>query len=230
MAINNFARIHIFAICEGGNIYKVARFSEWELYDDYYVWSYVGHAHGYYQGETFYEDEYVEGDYIGPMKESRLQLWLQGHYCEDVNKMLELMTPMIGKIREFIYISTNESVYPPYIVFKRITETEISDIVPETVDDIAIPQDNCEYFALSAFLPEDVIALCERERLNQWETRFGDNPAVVDRSYLQSIQIRSKYSRPVDATIVLTWSFDGNESFRLTQEPQYYILKQGESK
>lgn len=226
MAINNFARIHIFAVCENSDIYKIARFSEKELCDDYDVWSHVGYAHGYYHGETFYDEEYVEGDFVKPMSETRLQLWLQGNYCEDVNRMLQMMTPMKGKIREFIYISNNESVFPPYIVFKRITATEIVDVAPTTVIDVTIPQDNCEYFAFSAFLPENVIALCERERLVKWETRFGDNPTVVDRSYLQSLQIKSKYSRMVDATIVLTWSFDGDESFRLTQEPQYYLMKQ----
>lgn len=226
MAVENFGRIHIFAVCEGGNIYKIARFSEKELCDDYTVWSHIGHAHGIYQGETFYDEEYIEGDYVAPMDESCLQMWLQGHYCEDVNRMLELMTPMVGKICAFIYISTNKDIYPPYIIFRKITATEIYDVIPEIVDDIAIPQDNCEYFALSAFFPEDVISLCERERLVQWETRFGDNPEVVDRSYLQRLQIKSNYSKPVHATIVLTWFFDGDESFRLKQEPQYYLMKQ----
>lgn len=228
MEIENFGRIHIFAVCEGGNIYKVARFSEKENCDEYEVWSHVGDAHGYRYHETFYEDGRIYGEYVEPMKESRLQLWLQGHYCEDVNRMLELMTPMIGKIKEFIYVSTNENVFPPYVVFKRITAADIYDIVPTTVDDVKIPQGSCEYFVLSALLPRDVVAVCERERLQGWQLSCSD-PAVVDRSFLQSLQLQSNSSKRVEANIVLTWSFEDYDSFKLTEEPKYYIVK-GEDK
>ena len=224
MLVENFGRVHIFAICEGGNIYKVARFSKKELCDMYEVWSHVGNAHGYRYYEDIHEEEFIDGDYVEPMTESQLQRWLQGHYCEDVNRMLEMMTPMMGKIQAFIYISTREDVFPPYVVFKKITATEICDIVPTTVDDVAIPQANCEYFALSAVIPEDVVDICERERLEEWRV-WHDDPAVVDRSYLQSLQIQSTSSRRVVATIVLTWSFEDYASVKLTEVPKYYIIK-----
>lgn len=221
MLVEKFGRVHIFATCEGGNIYKIARFSKNEICDEYEVWSHVGNAHGYRFYEDIHEEEYIDGDYVEPMTESQLQRWLQGCYCEDVNRMLELMTPMMGKIHAFIYISTHEGVFPPYVVFKQITATEICDIVPITVDDVAIPRANSEFFALSAVLPDDVMVVCEQGRLKEWQVR-DDDPSVIDRSFLQR---RFTSSNQVVTTKVLTWSFEGNDSFKLTEEPKYYIIK-----
>jgi hypothetical protein len=68
------------------------------------------------------------------------------------------------------------------------------------------------------------VDICERERLKEWRVRH-DDPVVVDRSYLQSLQIKSTSSKRVVATIVLTWSFEDYDSFKLTEEPKYYIIK-----
>ena len=100
--------------------------------------------------------------------------------------------------------------------------------MPTTVDDVKIPQGSCEYFVLSALLPRDVVAVCERERLQGWQLSCSD-PAVVDRSFLQSLQLQSNSSKRVEANIGVTWSFEDYDSFKLTEEPKYYIVK-GEDK
>lgn len=228
MLIENFGRIHIFAVCEDGSIYKVARFSKKTCCDEYEEWSHIGNGHGYRYYENIYEKGYIRGDYVKPIHERQLARWLQGHDCDEVTMMLERIPLMMGKIRAFIYASANEDEFSHSVVFKKITATETCDIIPVAVDDVEIQQGNCEYFALSVVLPEDVIALCERERLEEWQVRYND-PPVVDRSYLQSLQTQSISPKTVVSTIVLTWSFEGCDSFKLTEEPKYYIIK-GEDK
>lgn len=228
MLVENFGRVHIFAICEGGNIYKVARFSKKTCCDEYEEWSHIGNGHGYRYYENIYEKGYIQGDYVKPIHEGQLERWLQGHNCDEVTMMLERMPPMMGKIRAFIYISANEDDFSSKVVFKKITAIGTIDIAPVVVDDIAIPEGNSEYFALSSVLPEAVIALCERERLEEWQVRYND-PPVVDRSYLQSLQTQSISPKAVVSTLVLTWSFEDCDSFKLTEEPKYYIIK-GEDK
>ena len=224
MLIENFGRIYIFAEGDDGSIYKVARFSMNTCCDEYEEWSHVGKGHGYRYYENIYEKGYILGDYVKPIRKYQLERWLQGRDCDEVSMMLERMPSVLGKVRAFIYVSANEDDFSSNVVFKKITATGTIDIAPVVVDDIAIPEGNSEYFALSAVLPEAVIALCERERLEKWQTRYND-PLVVDHSYLQKLQSQSALHQNAVATVILTWSFEGCDSFKLTEEPQYYVIK-----
>lgn len=98
MLIENFGRIHIFAVCEDGSIYKVARFSKKTCCDEYEEWSHIGNGHGYRYYENIYEKGYIRGDYVKPIHECQLERWLQGHECDEVTMMLERMPTMMGKI------------------------------------------------------------------------------------------------------------------------------------
>lgn len=231
----------VFAEDHKNNIYKIARFTEKGLGDEYEFWSHIGDMHGYSCDSPYgiRKDEH----FFHPIKSNELQSYMQGLPdigSRRVTQMLRMAKFSIP-IKAFHHVQIESDIAYGFQTFEHsvITGSRLGyeSVLPEKNEQLSLEGENSEFYARTCAKRKDgrqkEIVHFSHEYTSEWDWNHNQVKSMyVDNEFLFSCllkEARMRYLRnenvefePLDEAIVIGWTYADETKCKLTPDGIHY--------
>jgi hypothetical protein len=242
----------VFAEDHKNNIYKIARFTEKGLGDDYDFWSHINGCNGYsFNGP--YDNEVSKSEhFLKPITCTELLSYMRGHSDVGSRQVVEMlnMAQFSIPIKAFHYVVIESDIAHGFETFeyRQITRSTkhlgYEILFPTVNEQLALPGANSEFYSRAY-----IRAKGERrkypvhyshEYMSEWCYNHNSvKEKIVDNDIILSGLRECKQSwflcendveiEPIDEALAIGWTFADESNFKLTPDGiRYTKIKNAE--